>query len=112
MTLDIHPVFFLLILSYVAMVFANVSSGLACIMLLVPLGMAMLPGYKTEVAISIAFSVSATTILPISNPPNTIVFGTGLLEQKDFKLGGILVGFLGPLLAVLWTLSIRLLNAG
>jgi sodium-dependent dicarboxylate transporter 2/3/5 len=106
-TMDIHPVFFLLILSYVAMLFANVSSGLACIMLLVPLGMTVLPAYKTEVGISIGLSVTTTVLLPISIPPNIIVYSTGLLDQRDFRLGGIIVGLLGPLLAVLWALLLR-----
>ena len=106
-TIDIHPVFFLLILSYIAMLFANVSSGLACIMLLVPLGMSVLPDYKAEVSISIGLSVTTTVLLPISIPPNVIVYGTGLLDQKDFRLGGLIVGLLGPLLAVLWVLLVN-----
>ena len=106
-TMEIHPVFFLLILSYVAMLFANVSSGLACIMLLVPLGMALLPAYKVEVAISIGLSVTTTVLLPISIPSNVIVYSTGLLDQRDFRLAGIVVGLLGPLLAVLWVLLLR-----
>jgi len=106
-TMDIHPIFFLLILSYIAMLFANVSSGLACIMLLIPLGIALLPDYKAEVGISIGLSVTTTVLLPISIPPNVIVYGTGLLDQKDFRLGGVVVGLLGPLLAVLWVLLVR-----
>ena len=106
-TMQIHPVFFLLILSYVAMLFANVSSGLACIMLLVPLGMALLPAYKVEVAISIGLSVTTTVLLPISIPSNVIVYSTGLLDQRDFRLAGIVVGLLGPLLAVLWVLLLH-----
>ena len=106
-TMQIHPVFFLFILSYVAMLFANVSSGLACIMLLVPLGMALLPAYKVEVAISVGLSVTTTVLLPISIPPNVIVYSTGLLDQRDFRLAGIVVGLLGPLLAVLWVLLLR-----
>jgi len=106
-TMTIQPVFFILILSYIAMLFANVSSGLACIMLLVPMGMAVLPEYKAEVSISIGLSVTTTVLLPISIPPNVIVYGTGLLEQKDFRVGGIIIGLLGPLFAVLWTLFLR-----
>ena len=105
-TMDIPPVAFLLILAYVAMLFANVSSGLACIMLLVPLGMAILPDYKTEVAISVGLSVTTTVLFPISITSNVIVYSTGLLDQKDFRLGGIILGLLGPLLAVLWVLFI------
>lgn len=104
--INIHPVFFLLIFAYTAMMFANVSSGLACIMLLIPLGMNILPDYKAQVGISVGLSVTTTVLLPISIPPNVIVYGTGLLDQKDFRLGGIIVGLLGPLLAVLWSLLI------
>jgi sodium-dependent dicarboxylate transporter 2/3/5 len=44
--------------------------------------------------------------LPVSSPPNAIAFSTGLLEQRDFRIGGIIVGLLGPLLAILWVLLI------
>ncbi len=76
-------------------------------MLLVPLGMALLPAYKVEVAISVGLSVTTTVLLPISIPPNVIVYSTGLLDQRDFRLVGIVVGLLGPLLAVLWVLLLR-----
>src|SRR3954470_16912357 len=106
-TMNAPPIIFLLILAYLGMIGANVMSGVACCMLLIPLGMAVLPGYKTEVGISIGLSVSASVFLPISIPSNLIVYSTGILDQKDFRLGGILVGLLGPLLAVLMTLLIH-----
>jgi sodium-dependent dicarboxylate transporter 2/3/5 len=42
----------------------------------------------------------------VSSPTNAIVFSTGYLEQKDFQIGGILLGLLGPVLAILWVLII------
>ena len=105
--MHISPVFLVLILSYTAMIFSNVASNIAACMLLIPLGMTLLPGYKMEVAISIALSSSACVFLPISTPPNLIVYSTGLLEQKDLRTGGIIVGLLGPLLAVLWMLFVN-----
>ncbi len=107
-TLNAHPIIFLLILAYLGMIAANVMSGIASCMLLIPLGMAILPGYRAEVAISVGLSVSCTLFLPVSIPSNVIVYSTGLLEQKDFRLGGTIAGLLGPLLAVLWTLLIHL----
>jgi len=106
-TLSIGPAFLILILSYLAMIFSNISSNVAACMLLIPLGMTLLPGYKAEVAISIGISSSACVFLPISTPPNLVVYSTGLLEQKDFRVGGIIVGLLGPLLAVLWVLFVN-----
>ena len=105
--MNINPVFLILIFSYMAMIFSNIASNIAACMLLIPLGMTLLPGYKAEVAISVAISSSACVFLPISTPPNLIVYSTGLLEQKDFRAGGIVVGILGPLLAVLWVLLIN-----
>jgi sodium-dependent dicarboxylate transporter 2/3/5 len=73
---------------------------------MIPLGMAILPDFKTEVALIIALSASTAMFLPVSSPPNAIAFSTGLIEQKDFRLGGILIGLLGPALAILWVFLI------
>ena len=105
--MSISPYLLILILAYIAMIFSNVSSNIAACMLLIPLGMTLMPAYKTEVAIAVALSSSSCVFLPISNPPNLIVYSTGLLEQKDFRIGGLIVGLLGPLLAVLWVLLIN-----
>jgi sodium-dependent dicarboxylate transporter 2/3/5 len=66
--------------------------------------MAILVGFKSEIALIIALSASTALFLPVSSPSNAIVYSTGFLEQKDFRIGGILVGILGPLLAILWVL--------
>jgi sodium-dependent dicarboxylate transporter 2/3/5 len=105
--MNTHPVLFILTLSFLVMILANVGSAIASCMLLIPLGMSILPGWKFELAMSIGLSSAASVFLPISTPPNIIVYGTGLLQQKDFRTGGLIVGILGPLLAVLWVLFIR-----
>ena len=102
-----HPVLFIFTLSYLAMVFANVGSSTAACMLLIPLGMSVLPDWKLEAAISIGLASAASVFFPISIPANIICYSTGLLQQKDFRIGGIVVGILGPLLAVLWALLLR-----
>jgi sodium-dependent dicarboxylate transporter 2/3/5 len=38
--------------------------------------------------------------------PDAIAFSTGLLEQKDFRIGGVLIGLMGPVLAILWVMLI------
>ena len=106
-TMNDRPILFILMLSYVAMLFSNVGSSTAACMLLIPLGMSVLPNWKTEVAISIGLSSACSLLLPAATPPNVIVYSTGLLKQKDFRIGGLIVGILGPLLALLWALLIR-----
>jgi sodium-dependent dicarboxylate transporter 2/3/5 len=88
------------------MLVSNIMSNTAASTVMIPLGMAILPDMKLEVAMIIAISASTAMFLPVSTPPNAIAFSTGLVEQKDFRLGGILVGLLGPLLAILWVMLV------
>ena len=94
------------VLVYAAMLFANIMSNAGTCTVLIPLGFALLPGMEKQVALAIAFASSTAIFLPVAAPSNSIVYSTGLLEQKDFRIGGILVGILGPLLAVVWVLLI------
>jgi sodium-dependent dicarboxylate transporter 2/3/5 len=103
-TVGVGPIAIILILVYATMVLANVMSNSATV--LIPLGFALLPGMEKEVALCIALAASTAIFLPIATPVNSIVYSTGLLEQKDFRIGGLLVGILGPLLAVAWVLLI------
>jgi sodium-dependent dicarboxylate transporter 2/3/5 len=68
--------------------------------------MAILPNNQTEIALIIGLSASTALFLPVSTPPNAIVYSTGLIEQKDFRLGGLLIGMIGPAVITLWVLLI------
>ena len=68
--------------------------------------MAILVNAQSEVALIIGLAASTALFLPVSTPPNAIAYSTGMLEIKDFRKGGILVGLLGPLLIVLWILLV------
>lgn len=81
-------------------------SNTAASTVMIPLGMAILVGFKSEIALIIAFAASSSIFLPVSSPTNAIVFSTGYLEQKDFRTGGILLELLGPVLAILCVLLI------
>jgi sodium-dependent dicarboxylate transporter 2/3/5 len=105
-TINISPVAFLIIFAYITMIFTNVMSNAAASTVLIPLAFAILPGYEKQAALTIGLSASTALFLPVSTPPNAICFSTGLLKQKDFLLGGILIGILGPLISVLWVLLI------
>jgi sodium-dependent dicarboxylate transporter 2/3/5 len=100
-----HVVFFFL-LAYATMLFSNVMSNTATATVLIPLGMAILPEYAVEVCMIIGLSASTALFLPVSTPPNAIAYSTGLIEQRDLRLGGSLIGFLGPAIIVLWVMLI------
>jgi sodium-dependent dicarboxylate transporter 2/3/5 len=105
-TMNLNNMVLLFIFAYLTMLVSNIMSNTAASTVMIPLGMAILPDLKLEVALIIAIAASTSMFLPVSTPPNAIVYSTGLIEQKDFRLGGILVGLLGPLLAILWVMFI------
>jgi sodium-dependent dicarboxylate transporter 2/3/5 len=100
-----HVVFFFL-LAYTTMLFSNIMSNTATATVLIPLGMAILPQYSIQVAMIIGLSASTALFLPVSTPPNAIAYSTGLIEQKDLRIGGSLIGLLGPAVIVLWVMLI------
>jgi len=104
--MGLSSIVLIFIFAFLTMLVSNIMSNTAASTVMIPLGMAILVALKLEIALIIAISASTAMFLPVSTPPNTIVFSTGLIEQKDFRLGGILVGLLGPLLAILWVLLI------
>ena len=90
-----------LLFAYLTMVFSNIMSNTATASILIPLGTYMLPEHKEQLAVIIGLSASTALFLPVSTPPNAIAYSTGLIGQKDFLPGGLLIGLLGPLLIVL-----------
>lgn len=105
-SMEINSIALICIFALITMLVSNIMSNTAASTVMIPLGMAILVGFKSEIALIIALSASTALFLPVSSPSNAIVYSTGFLEQKDFRLGGILVGLLGPLLAIVWVLLI------
>jgi sodium-dependent dicarboxylate transporter 2/3/5 len=108
--LPVPAIAFYVILAYATMAFSNVMSHTATSTVLIPLGIAILPGNATEVCMIIGLSASTALFLPVSTPPNAIAYSTGLIEQKDLRLGGSLIGFLGPAVIIIWVLLLSALK--
>lgn len=99
--LPLPRVFIAIIFCLVAVLLSNVMSNTAAASILVPLSLA-LPGiYGIAGPVMVAISCSCSLLLPVSTPANAIAFATGLVEQKDFRTGGLFFIFLGPILAFL-----------
>jgi sodium-dependent dicarboxylate transporter 2/3/5 len=105
-TMEIPTIMLMFIFAFLTMAVSNIMSNTAASTVMIPLGMAILVGFETQVALIIALSASSAMFLPVSSPPNAMAYSTGLLEQKDFRIGGVVVGLLGPVLAILWVLLI------
>ena len=90
-----------------SVVLSNIMSNTATTTILVPIGLLLVQGNIENMilmALTLALSASCALFLPVSTPPNAIAFSTGLVEQKDFRKGGIFFGLLGPISAILWGL--------
>tara|TARA_R110002050_G_scaffold169566_9_gene301351 strand:- start:654 stop:2150 length:1497 start_codon:yes stop_codon:yes gene_type:complete len=90
-----------------SVVLSNIMSNTATTTILVPIALLLVQGntqHMVLMALTLAFSASCALFLPVSTPPNAIAFSTGLLEQKDFRKGGVFFGLAGPIIAILWAL--------
>jgi len=91
-----------LAIALAAAVLSNLMSNTAATNVLVPIGIALAPGFEEAVAVPIALAASSAMCLPVSTPPNALAFATGELTARDFLGLGVLLGILGPVLAVAW----------
>jgi sodium-dependent dicarboxylate transporter 2/3/5 len=100
------PWIMFLVFAYVTMIFSNIMSNTATATILIPLGIFLMPQHAKQIAVIIGLAASTALLLPVSTPPNAIAYSTGLIKQKEFFPGGLLIGLLGPLLIVLLTVLI------
>ena len=91
----------MIIFAYVTMIFSNIMSNTATATILIPLGIYLMPDHAKQIAVVVGLAASTALMLAVSTPPNAIAYSTGLIKQKEFFPGGILIGLLGPLLIVL-----------
>jgi solute carrier family 13 (sodium-dependent dicarboxylate transporter), member 2/3/5 len=95
-----------LVFAYVTMLFGNIMSHTATATMLIPLGVYLMPDHAKQIAVIIGLAASTSLLLPVSTPPNAIAYSTGMIKQKEFFPGGLLIGLIGPLLIVLFALML------
>lgn len=96
----------ILLMVLVTVVLSNLMSNTAAANILIPLGVTLATGFEAQMAIPIALAASAAMCLPISTPPNAMVFASGRCRSGDFLLLGGIVGLVAPLLLTLWALLV------
>ncbi|MBE1276483.1 MULTISPECIES: SLC13 family permease [Enterovibrio] len=99
----LSPVAVVLTLSLICWVMANFMSNTATANLLMPIAAAVATSMESLSAVGgiqgllvvVAFSASLGMILPVSTPPNSLAYSTGLIESRDMAKVGIIVGVVG-----------------
>ena len=97
-----------LVFGLITVILSNIMSNTATATIMIPISISLVQlnqlGKPSVMVFIIALSASCALLLPVSTPPNAISFSTGMLEQKEFRYGGVLLGILGPILVIFFVL--------
>jgi sodium-dependent dicarboxylate transporter 2/3/5 len=83
----------------------ELMSNTATATLLIPIGLSIAAGLSINpllIAVPVAISASLAFMLPISTPPNAIVFSYGYISIKEMACIGIAINLLGLVLTTLF----------
>lgn len=102
---NINLYLMVVLFAYITVLFSNFMSNTAATTIFVPIAISLAsinPSFNPLIfPLVIGLSASCALLLPVSTPPNAIAFSTGLVNQNDFKLGGISIGLIGPIIIIL-----------
>ena len=100
-----HPLIVILAVAAFIIFLTGFASNTASAALLVPIfaSIATQMGLPKEVLVFvIGIGASCAFMLPVATPPNAIVFGTGLIKQREMMRVGILLNILCIFLVGFW----------
>ena len=100
-----HPFIVILAVAAFIIMLTEFTSNTASAALLVPVFASIatqlnLP--KEALVMVIGIGASCAFMLPVATPPNAIVFGTGLIKQREMMQVGMLLNVLCIILVTLW----------
>ncbi|MCF7364479.1 SLC13 family permease [Vibrio sp. A1-b2] len=108
---SLSPMSVVITLSIICWLMANFMSNTATANLLMPIAAAIGTSMQSlsEVGgiqgllVVVAFSASLGMILPVSTPPNSLAYSTGLIESRDMAKAGVIIGVVGLLIVYIAT---------
>ena len=104
--MNLPLVVLIVVFALITVVSSNIMSNTAAAVILIPSAILWESSDPIVLPLIIGLSASCSLFLPVSTPPNAIAYSTGLVDQREFRLGGISIGLLGPLLISIWVLII------
>ena len=100
-----HPFLMILVVATFIIFLTEFTSNTASAALLVPVfaSIAVQVGMPKEVLVMvIGIGASCAFMLPVATPPNAIVFGTGLIRQKEMMNVGMVLNILSVIAVSVW----------
>ncbi len=105
---DINLYVLVVLFSLLTVVFSNFMSNTAATTIFIPIAISLI-GLNADFdpvifPLVIGLSASCALLLPVSTPPNAIAYSTGIIQQQDFRMGGVGIGLLGPVVIIVFTI--------
>lgn len=101
----------IIIFSYLVVVVSNFMSNTAAANIMLPIVIAIAMSISSEssqiAVIAVGLSASFAMILPVSTPPNAIMFSSNKIQSKDFLILGIITAVIGPIVTISWLFLIQ-----
>ncbi len=95
-----------LLFSYIMVLVSNFMSNTAATNILLPLIIAISVSFgehlSTFTVIVVALAASFAMTLPVSTPPNAIMYSSGKLGANDFISIGLIAAIIGPIVTISW----------
>jgi sodium-dependent dicarboxylate transporter 2/3/5 len=99
---NLPPLLLILSFATITVFSSNIMSNTAAAAILIPAAALWDSMNPLVLPVIIGLCASCALFLPVSTPPNAIAYSSGLIKQEEFRLGGISIGLVGPLLISLW----------
>jgi sodium-dependent dicarboxylate transporter 2/3/5 len=94
------------IFSYLVVVISNFMSNTAATNIMLPIVIAIATTISQEsshlAVIAVALSASFAMTLPVSTPPNAIIYSSKKVASKDFLILGLITALIGPVIVIGW----------
>ncbi|MDP2161454.1 MAG: SLC13 family permease, partial [Flavobacterium sp.] len=108
-SIEINFYILLFLFALTTVTLSNFMSNTAATTILIPVAISLMSiteGFNPIVLpFVIGLCASCALLLPVSTPPNAIAYSTGMIEQKEFRIGGLFIGLVGPIIIILWTIA-------
>ncbi len=101
---EISIVLLVLILTTVMLFMTEIMSNVALATIFIPVVMGIAIGFDVDpllLSIPVAFAASFAFMMPISTPPNAIVFSTGMIKMKEMMRAGLILNLISVAVLVL-----------
>lgn len=104
----------ILVFSFVVVIISNFMSNTAAANIMLPIVLAVSSTLSETgsvyAVIAVALTASFAMSLPVSTPPNAIVFSSKKVTTKDFLIMGLVSAFIGPIVIGMWFYIISFFN--